>query len=98
LTIEKLVPGFAVQFNTRSFAYHEGSKTPLRRGSNRNDRVACEENKTPSGRFRKSAGVEKDENIIAKSRKKREKHLIAFAFYDVAKKLKEIGKLAILNR
>jgi hypothetical protein len=49
--------------NTTSLADPDGSKTPLRRGSNRNDRGACEENKTPSGRFRNSAGVEKKTKI-----------------------------------
>jgi hypothetical protein len=43
-------------------------------------------------------GGEKDENRIGKSRKKRKKRSIAFVFYDIAKKLKEIGKLAILDR
>jgi hypothetical protein len=47
----------------RSFALLEGSKTPLRRGTKRNDRIACEENKTPSGRFPNSAGVEEKTKI-----------------------------------
>jgi hypothetical protein len=60
--------------NTRSLAYPEGSKTPLRSGSNTNDRVACEENKTPSGRFRNSAGVEKKTKIEWQKVEKRGKN------------------------
>jgi hypothetical protein len=55
-------------------AFAEPSKTPLRRGSNRNDRVACEENKTPSGRFRNSAGVEKKTKIESEKVEKRGKN------------------------
>jgi hypothetical protein len=61
--------------NTRSMAYPEGSKTPLRPGSNGNNRVACEKNKTPSGRFRNSAGVEKKIKIEQQKVEKRGKNV-----------------------
>jgi hypothetical protein len=82
--------------NTRSMAYSEGSKTPLRPGSNGNNRVACEENKTPSGRFRNSAGVEKKTKIEQQKVEKEEKTLNSILFYDSVKKLKEIGKIESL--
>jgi hypothetical protein len=37
-----------------------------------------------------------NENRIVKGRKKMKKRSIAFVFYDIAKKLKEIGKIASL--
>jgi hypothetical protein len=67
----------------------------LRRGSNRNDRGACEENQIPSGRFGNSVWVEKKTKIESKNVEKRGKQLsLDLVFYDSVKKLKRIGKIA----
>jgi hypothetical protein len=48
---------------TRSLGYRHGAQTSLRRGRHRNERVAFEEKKIISGRFRNSASLEKKTKI-----------------------------------